>query len=564
MEKTSLLPEAFRSDAFGLDGHCDDRGASGSTNGAEATWRRGLWSGFLSSAQNFPQRPAVVVERKVLCYEELRELACRIAATIQKYPDFSATPLTAVFAYRSATAFAGVLGALLSGNGYVPLNRTFPEGRTKVMFERSESRSLIVDVKSLPQLRALLESPPAPLLVILPDVPDVASFETEWPMHSFVGAENLQPSSEWRQPTPETDSLAYLLFTSGSTGTPKGVAVAQRNALSFVQYMVDHYDVTENDRLSQMFDMTFDLSAFDMFVAWERGACVCCPSQKELIKPDSYIRNSNLTMWFSVPSTAVFMKQLGLLKPGRYPELRVSLFCGEPLPVASIQAWCEAAPRSIVENLYGPTELTIACTLYRWDAGRSPAESEMGIVPIGYPYPSMNYLVVDQELNEVAPGEEGELLMNGPQMSLGYWKDAKKTAEAFLIPPGQTEVYYRTGDRVRRPRSPGPLIHLGRIDSQIKVLGHRVELGEIEATVRKHCGSDAVVATGWPRTSSGYGGVEVFIESRVESNYLRDAVGSELPEYMVPRRFHFREELPRNSNGKLDRTAISKLLEGES
>jgi amino acid adenylation domain-containing protein len=547
MEKASLLPEKLRSDAARLAEYCD-----------------ALWSGFMCSAQNFPQRPAVVAGGKVLSYEELWEWACRMAATVQKYPELSATPLTAVFAYRSATAFAGVLGALLSGNGYVPLNRTFPEGRTQVMFERSEARSLIVDAKSVPQLNTLLESARNPLLVILPDVSDVSPFKTKWPTHSFVGSDDLQPSLAWREPALETDSLAYLLFTSGSTGTPKGVAVAQRNVRSFLDYMVDRYEVTENDRLSQMFDMTFDLSAFDMFVAWECGACVCCPSQKELIKPDTFIKNNHLTMWFSVPSTAVFMKQLGLLKPGRYPELRVSLFCGEPLPVSSIQAWSEAAPNSIVENLYGPTELTIACTLYRWDPPRSPGESELAIVPIGYPYPGMNYLVVDEQLNEMAPGDEGELLMNGPQMSLGYWRDGKKTSEAFITPPGHTQVYYRTGDRVRRPRAGGPLIHLGRIDSQVKVLGHRVELGEIEASVRKHCGSDAVVAVGWPRTSSGYGGVEVFVEGRAEADHLRDAVQAELPEYMVPRRFHFRDTLPRNPNGKLDRTAISKFLDGGS
>ena len=523
----------------------------------------GLWTGFLRSSKAFPQRPAIVAEGQTLSYAELRELACRIAATIQKYPEFSSTPLTAVFAYRSVTAFAGVLGALLSGNGYVPLNRTFPEGRTKVMFERSEARTLIVDAKSLPQLDALLEGVRQRVLVILPHVAEVSALQAKWPRHSFVGADDLQPASKWRVPVPEADSPAYLLFTSGSTGTPKGVLVAQRNVRAFVDYMVDRYQITENDRLSQMFDMTFDLSAFDMFVAWERGACLCCPTQKELIKPDSFIKNSNLTVWFSVPSTAVFMKQLGLLKPGRYPELRISLFCGEPLPAASIQSWSEAAPNSIVENLYGPTELTIACTLYRWDRATSPAESEMGIVPIGFPYPGMDYLIVDEGLRQVAPGQEGELLMRGPQMSLGYWKDPDKTSQAFLIPPGQEQVYYRTGDRVRQSRSDSPLIHLGRIDSQIKVLGHRVELGEIEAMIRKHCGSDAVVAVGWPRNASGYGGVEVFIEGGAEKENLRDVVRAELPEYMVPRRFHFRDRLPRNSNGKLDRVALTKSLDGD-
>jgi amino acid adenylation domain-containing protein len=419
----------------------------------------------------------------------------------------------------------------------------------------------VVDPKSLPQLKEILRCATQPVLAIVPGVSDVTQLAAEWPQHQLIGADDLRPSSEWREPKLERDALAYLLFTSGSTGTPKGVAVAQRNVVSFVDYMADRYEITENDRLSQMFDMTFDLSAFDMFVAWERGACVCCPSQKELIKPDSFIAKSALTIWFSVPSTAIFMKQLGLLKTGRYPELRLSLFCGEPLPVSSIEAWAEAAPNSIIENLYGPTELTIACTLYRWNGQRSAAESEIGVVPIGYPYPGMNYLVVDENLNVVGPGSEGELLMNGPQMSLGYWRDAKKTADAFTTPPGQSEVYYRTGDRVRRPVSGGPLIHLGRIDSQIKVLGHRVELGEIEAVVRKHCGSDAVVAVGWPTTSSGYGGVEAFIEGKEENHELRDSVRAALPEYMVPRRFHFRDRLPRNSNGKLDRKAIYKSLE---
>src|SRR6266699_2208541 len=200
-----------------------------------------------------------------------------------------------------------------------------------------------------------------------------------------------------------------------------------------------------------MFDMTFDPSVFDIFVAWEAGACVCCPSERMLINPSKFIRDMGLTIWFSVPSTIAFMKQMKLLKPARYPSLRWSLFCGEPLPAVSATAWLEAAPNSIVENLYGPTELTITCTFYRWDPEHSPSECELGIVPIGYPFPGMNVLVVDDTLTEVSPGQKGELLMNGPQMSLGYWKDSEKTKAAFVVPPGRTESFYRTGDCVRRP-----------------------------------------------------------------------------------------------------------------
>jgi len=523
---------------------------------------RALWTGFMQSAERFADRPAVFAEARTLSYHKLHGLATRIAATIQSHPEFSQVPLTAVFGYRSPTAFAGILGTLLAGNGYVPLNRTFPTDRTEVMFERSGCRSIIVDTGSLPQMGNLLDRADQSILVILPDAPEVSDYFRQWPRHTFFGLQDLCSSGAWREPAQTPDAIAYLLFTSGSTGIPKGVMVNHLNVTSYIEYMVDRYEITERDRLSQMFDLTFDLSAFDMFMAWERGACVCCPSQKTLIKPGKFIRDMELTVWFSVPSTVAFMKQLGMLKPRQYESLRLSLFCGEPLPVSSATAWLEAAPNSVLENLYGPTELTISCTLYRWDQDRSPGESELEIVPIGYPHPGMNVLVADQSLNEVAPGEEGELLMNGPQMSLGYWKDPEKTAAAFVIPPGKSELYYRTGDRVRRPIGNRPLTHLGRTDFQVKVLGHRVELGEIEAVVRKISGVEGVIAVGWPVTSSGCDGIEVFLEGEVKDrDILRNAVASVLPGYMVPRRFHCMDKLPRNVNGKFDRKAILKSLE---
>lgn len=150
-------------------------------------------------------------------------------------------------------------------------------------------------------------------------------------------------------------------------------------------------------------------------------------------------------------------------------------------------------------------------------------------------------------------------------MSPGYWQDAQKTAAAFIIPPGKSEIYYRTGDRVRRPIGNRPLTHLGRTDFQVKVLGHRVELGEIEAVVRAACGFDGVVAVGWPVTPSGHGGIEVFIEGdTVDQARVRQTCASKLPDYMVPRGFHFMTKLPRNVNDKFDRKAMITLLEEQS
>jgi amino acid adenylation domain-containing protein len=517
--------------------------------------------GFIRSADRFPERPAVVVEGTSLSYRQLREIAVRIAISIQLHQEDSWTPLTAVFAYRSATAFAGVLGTLLAGNGYVPLNRTFPVTRTQLMFKRSQCRSIIVDAGSLPQLNALLDGDEGQLLIIAPDLEDLQRYREKWPQHIFVGSGDLKMHAAWREPTPTPNAIAYLLFTSGSTGTPKGVMVAHRNVTSFVDYMTDRLQVSERDIVSQMFDLTFDLSAFDMFVSWERGACLCCPSQKTLINPGRFIRDQRLTIWFSVPSTVLLMKQSRLLKPDRFPSLRLSLFCGEPLPVSCAEAWLRAAPNSILENLYGPTELTIACTSYKWHPERSPRESDQGIVPIGYPHPGMNVLVVDESLNEVNPGAEGELLMNGPQMSLGYWRDSERTSSAFVAPPGRKDLFYRTGDRVRRPAGDGPLTHLGRIDFQVKILGHRVELGEVEAVIRQVSRMEGVVAIGWPATSTGFGGIEVFIEGRsVDVDRLRSAIASRLPGYMVPRRWHVLSRLPRNVNGKFDRNAMLATL----
>jgi acyl-coenzyme A synthetase/AMP-(fatty) acid ligase len=256
------------------------------------------------------------------------------------------------------------------------------------------------------------------------------------------------------------------------------------------------------------------------------------------------------------------MSRLGSLKPGAFPDLRWSFFCGEPLPTDIAQAWSAAAPNSSVENLYGPTEATIAATVYRWEPERSPAESRNGIVPIGIPFPGMTAIIADESLREQETGE-GELLLSGPQISLGYWEDQEKTDVSFVIPPGKHTVFYRTGDRVRRESREGPLTFLGRLDHQIKVQGYRVELGEVEACIRKEAGVSTAVAVGWPLTSSGAAGIEAFItEPATETYSLQHKLKAVLPKYALPRKIHRIEQWPLNSNGKIDRKRLLEYLEG--
>lgn len=523
--------------------------------------RRSLRTGFLRSAARFAGRPALQLGGDVLTYRALLARAASLAATLDAHAPAGEPLLTAVFAHRSISAYAGVLGGLLRGHGYVPLNPAFPVERTRNMLVRAGCQSLIVDAHGARQLDEVLEGVGSPLLLLLPDHDDVSTFEARWPGHRFLGANDLVSAERWTEGDVDPDGIAYLLFTSGSTGLPKGVMVAHRNVTHFVDAMVERYAITEADRFSQTFDLTFDLSVFDMFVAWERGACLCCPTQSQKMLPAKYVGDCEITVWFSVPSTAVLMSRLRILGPGKFPGLRLSLFCGEALPVEVVQKWAQSAPNSVVENLYGPTELTIACTLYRWDGERSLPESELGVVPIGTPYPGMQVLVADEHQYEVEIGEAGELLMTGPQLTLGYFNDAERTAAAFITPPQRDQIYYRTGDRVRRPPPGKPLVYLGRVDNQIKIQGYRVELGEIEAVLREEAEVDVAIAVGWPVTASGADGVVGFLGTDVaDTAAIRDRVIARLPPYMHPRELRLMADFPLNANGKVDRRALLQIL----
>jgi amino acid adenylation domain-containing protein len=526
---------------------------------------RTLRDGFLRSSELLGARPALEVGGRQLTYTQLRDRAAAVAATLVREAPVLTPALTASFAYRTPTAFVGVLAPLLRGHGYVPLNPRFPVKRNRLIFERSGARSLIVGAEATAQLPDLLEGADGELLILAPDIEDVGPIAERLPQHRVIGAPDLASGDAWQPVDVDPKSIAYLLFTSGSTGIPKGVMISHRNVLHYVDVLTKRYGITEHDRFSQMAELTFDNSVLDMFVAWERGACVCCPSAKELIKPGGFIRESVLTVWFSVPSTAILMKRLGTLKPGSYPSLRLSLFAGEALPAEVAARWQEAAPHSTIENLYGPTEVTVDCTTYRWNGERSAAECERGVVPIGTPLPDIGVLIVDQQLREVAPGETGELLVSGPQVGLGYWRDPQRTAEAFIVPPGFREVHYRTGDLVRRPAAPGgPITYLGRLDDQIKVRGVRIELGEVEAVLREETGAEAVVAVGWPLTATGADGIVAFIgDPSVRGAEVLARVRTRLPAQMAPREVRVLEQLPLNANGKFDRKALAASLSAQ-
>ncbi|HEU4563480.1 MAG TPA: AMP-binding protein, partial [Gemmatimonadaceae bacterium] len=359
------------------------------------------------------------------------------------------------------------------------------------------------------------------------------------------------------------DDIAYLLFTSGTTGEPKGVGVTHGNVRHFIEVMSERYRFTPADRVSQTFDQTFDLAVFDLFMAWEAGASVHVLQQLDLLAPGRFIDRHQLTVWFSVPSVPAMMRKTNLLRPDSFPSLRWSLFCGEPLPRATAEAWQAAAPNSVVENLYGPTELTIACFAYRWNAETSPAECAHDVVSIGRPLPGLGALVVDDELRPVRDGEPGELCVCGPQTVPGYWRNPEKTAERFValdISPDRRKRFYRTGDRVTRSPE-GRYTYLGRVDHQVKVSGYRVELAEIESVLLRDGGIASAVAIGWPVEDGSAKGIIAFVTgASANAPALIARAREALPPYMVPSEVHVLEEMPLNANGKIDRAALARML----
>lgn len=513
-----------------------------------------LGAGFHASAQRHPERVALEVAGEKLTYGELAARASFIAEALGPAP--SDPPLTGIFAAGSVATYAGILGTLLKGHGYVPLNPKFPDDRLAYMLTHSGCRSIVVDAQQEARLPDLLTNVPPGLTVILADRAEVEGVDL--PGHTVVAGKGASPLP----PAPDVagDDIAYILYTSGSTGTPKGVMVSHANVHHFLSVMQSRYGLRETDRFSQMFDLSFDLSVFDLFMSWLAGGTLVIPLQEDQLLAAEYIGRERITVWFSVPSVAVLLNRMRQLEPGRYPDLRYALFCGEALPADATGAFAAAAPNAILENLYGPTEVTLACTLYRWHAG-AVEECENGNVPIGTAYDGMIARVVDEHLGDVAEGETGELMMVGPQVAPGYWKDPEKTAAVFVVDPATGAPAYRTGDLVRRPKGDEPIIYLGRIDHQIKLHGHRIELGEIEEALKDISGAPRTVVIGFPIKNGVPQGLVAFLEGdSFDRDAILEAAKARLPAYMIPNRLVPVPDFPANANGKIDRKALAAGL----
>jgi amino acid adenylation domain-containing protein len=505
-----------------------------------------LYSWVRACAEAHPLEPALEVRDRTLSYEELldlaRRLATRLVAACGRRPR-----AVGLLATRSVAAYAGYLAGLCCGAVVVPLNPRFPAARNRKICQRSEVDVLVVDDEGAAQAAEVVAGGP---------VTPVALLGPRW--------EDQLRSRPWDGPgVAGPEEVAYTLFTSGSTGAPKGVPIRHDTVGSYLAHCVDRYGTGPGSRLSQVFELTFDPSVFDLFVAWCSGATLVVPRTDDVLAPARFVAEAGITHWFSVPSVVSLARRLRTLRPGSMPDLRWSLFAGEQLSRGQAEAWAAAAPGSVLENLYGPTELTITCAGYRLPADIAdwPVTSN-ATLPIGRVYPHLDAVLLDER---GCLTDDGELCVRGPQRFHGYLDPADNTGRFVVYEGGRARdhtglptpaCWYRTGDRVRV--EDGELVHLGRLDDQVKISGYRVELGEIESVLRRHpeVGDVVVLALTDDATTE----LRAVYTGRPLTEEELTRLVADLPDYMRPREYHHRDALPTNLNGKTDRGRLTAEL----
>ena len=337
-------------------------------------------------------------------------------------------------------------------------------------------------------------APVLPKLILVPDAEALRHLprRTDREVRSLSDLESV---SDAEPALVGAEDGGYIIFTSGSTGVPKGVVRSRRaQCITTFRVMRERERLQPDDRVAESTELSFDLSVSNMFLTWDAGASLHVVPPNQAMVPGKFIRDNSITFWFSVPSIIALMKRVKALKPGALPSLRYSLFAGEALPRTSAIAWHEAAPNSLIDCLYGPTETTIVCTGIRChdDAVVTP---ERDTISIGYPFPGTEAAVVDSNLNFLPQGERGELALAGPQFGTGYFRAPNLTASRFPVIDGKR--WYLSGDLAYLD-SAGRFHILGRTDNQVKVLGNRIELEDVEAHLRAVSGTELVAAVAWP------------------------------------------------------------------
>lgn len=479
---------------------------------------------FLRCATARPDDPAVVVQGKSTSYGALQRRARAFAASFSNIDG----PRVLIGLPQVADAYASIFAAGLAGGCYTPLNLSAPRAKLR-------------------RIAAILDPD---IIVASGDI--ARELGAEAPRAVVVNPLELDESKQLAG-AGRRHHLAYILFTSGSTGEPKGVMLP-RSALDHYVDWLETFGIGPDDRMSQQGNLAFDISVTDVFGALCYGAALYPVfTESDKLMPARMIARDKITVWNSVPSLISLMMAAHQITAANLKTVRLFNFCGEPLLSEHLRALFAARPDLTVQNTYGPTEATVAVTQIPLDA-QNHAAATAASVALGEPIPGMSIHLVGG-----AHADEGEIVISGPQLADGYWKDPAKTASAFkdCVLNNRTVRGYFTGDWAERRN--GLLFFRERVDFQTKIRGFRVELDEVAAAIR---------ACGWPvacvfkRGEALAAVVERVPGAGFSEAAMREALAGRVEQHAIPETILEIGQMPRNDNDKLDRKAAAQWFDG--
>ena len=480
---------------------------------------------FLLSAAERPSAAAVQETHRSYTYGELKKLAESVNYLASRV---SCSPRVMIVLKPGASAYASMLGTLMAGGFYCPLDTILPTARKAAIARQFEPHLIICEDESLDEstFRSIeLPDDSVRPLVVTPRV-------------------LTERDSTVRPP----HELAYVIFTSGSTGVPKGVMVRRAAVASLVGWALQATEVTSADRWAQFSSLGFDLSVMDIYTCLAGGATLV-PFADRIgrLMPAKTIHKHQITIWHSVPSVVDLMNSAGHLDPDMLSSLRLASFCGETLLASQVELLLRACPTLTIFNTYGPTEITVLCTCHPMTA-ETVSDLTGPSIPLGDVLPGWRI-----DLLGGRNADEGEIVVSGDNIAAGYWRNEAATEAAYrrlaLADSSGPQWAYFTGDWAQR--RDGQLYFCHRLDRQVKFRGHRLELGEIDASLRQ------VGATASVTTLHGGELVSFVVTSAdLTEQHFRDRLRELLPVYAVPGRIVLSEHLPRNANDKVDVNAL--------
>jgi amino acid adenylation domain-containing protein len=512
----------------------------------------------------YPTKEAIVFKDGRITYSELEMESNKLAYCLSEI-GIERGERVGIYMSRSINSIVGAFGILKAGATYVPIDPMCPPSRLNYIINKGAIKFLLTSREKLTNIElAFPESSPIENILIMNRL-DSGS--------RLLGSMKLIDWQEIRESargdarcTNTVDSdLAYILFTSGSTGNPKGVMISHLNSLTFVNSAHDFFQIKMDDRFSNICPLHFDMSVFDIFVAFKAGASVVIVPEKVAIFPSQlaeFIGKNKISVWNSVPSALSLLANLTNLDNYDFSGLRLILFAGEVFPIKHLRRLQKSIPRAKLYNIYGQTEAN-SSTYYCVE--QVPSD-DAALLPIGKPFPNFEVFALNEDRKRVnKAGEKGELYVRASSVALGYLGDVERTEECFVknpLKPGVNERVYRTGDLVQLG-SDGNFIFLGRKDHMIKSRGYRIEIGEIETVLNNHPEIMAAVVIPIPDELIGNRIAAVIVPLKKgtigKEDIIRDCA-ARLPKYMIPEIVEFRDSLMMTSSGKVDRESYLELF----